>query len=115
MADKKDRPSVRAEWLQEGLPSPSVSKRGPRKNRMVKQEIITRRIGPDDPLHPDFMKGVYKTAQAGLDRVKRELAAEKLKKASKPKRKKKKLDTSKLKPRGAYSRKYGEREFKDEY
>ena len=106
MADKKNRRSVRGEWLQE--------RKGPRKNRMIKSEIRTRRIGPDDPLHPDFMKGVYKTAQSGLDRVNRELAASKLKRKPKPKPKRKKeLDTRKLKPRGAYSRKHGERTMND--
>ena len=81
------------------------------KNRMVKSEMWTKNIGPDDPLHPDFMKGAKKTAQAGLDRVKRELAAKRLEKKS---QQKKKLRTGKAKPRGAYSRKHGERKFKDE-
>ena len=83
----------------------------PKKNRMIKSEMITRRIGPDNPSHPDYMKGVYKTAQSGLDRVNRELAASK--KTKKKHQAKKKLNTGKLKTRGAYSRKHGERTMKD--
>ena len=68
MADKKDRPSVRGEWLKE--------RKGP--NRMIKSEIRTRRIGPDDPYHPDFMKGVHETARRGLKRAKIERDIESL-------------------------------------
>lgn len=70
MAHKKGRPSVRAELLQE--------RKGPRKNRMIKSEMTFKRTGPDDPSHPDYMKGAYKTAQRGLKRAKIERDLESL-------------------------------------
>ena len=85
-----------------------------RKNRMVKSEMSVRRIGPDDPLHPDFMKGVQETAQRGLKRAKieRDIASLRSKVASsklkaKKKQKKKPITVKQQRDRDAkFGKKY---------